>query len=171
MKAMVVIRRPVVTDAGGVGRAWEDARQFYSDLDSRAFLPPDPDDHELGQAIAEKLTASAQTPSRWIRVAELDGEAVGFITATLHEPVDDARRDIIRDPTRRHVKIDTLVVQRSHWRESVGRALVEGVEDWAKGMGASLLKVGTYAGSRVSVAFYESLGYDRRSIIFEKYMD
>jgi GNAT superfamily N-acetyltransferase len=170
MAEMIVIRRPATADAAGVGRAWEDARQFYSDLDSRAFLPPEPEDRELGQAIVEELIAAAGLPNRWIRVAEVDGEAAGFITATLHEPVANASRDIMRDSTRRHVKIDTLVVQRTRWRGGVGKALVEGVEDWAKHEKASLLKVGTYARSR-AVAFYEALGYDHRAIIFEKYLD
>jgi GNAT superfamily N-acetyltransferase len=170
MSDMIVVRRPAPTDAVGVGRAWEDARQFYSDLDSRTFLPPDPADRDLGRAIVEKLIATAGQPNRWIRIAEVDGEAVGFITATLHEPVEDASRDIMRDSTRRHIKIDTLVVQRSRWRAGVGKALVNDVEDWAKHEKASLLKVGTYAGS-TAVAFYEALGYDHRSIIFEKYLD
>ena len=104
-------------------------------------------------------------------MAELDGEAVGFITATLHQPVENPGRDIMRDSTRRHVKIETLVVQRSQWRRGTGRTLVEAVEDWAKEVGATLLKVGTYAGSSVAVAFYNALGYGHRAIIFEKYLD
>ncbi|MDH3517629.1 MAG: GNAT family N-acetyltransferase [Acidimicrobiia bacterium] len=167
---MIVIRRPVLTDAASVGRAWEDARQFYSNLDSRAFLPPNPEDHELGRAIVEKLIAAAELPDRWIRIAELDAEAVGFITATLHQPVENANREIMRDETRRLVKIDTLAVQRSYWRKGFGRTLIEDVEDWAKGVEATLLKVGTYAHSP-AVAFYETLGYSHRAIIFEKYLD
>jgi GNAT superfamily N-acetyltransferase len=170
MTTMMVIRRPVPTDAAGLGRAWEDAREFYSDLDSRVFLPPSPEDRELGQAIVQRLVAEEQLPGRWIRVADESGEAVGFITATLHEPEENASRDIIGDSTRRRVKIDTLVVQRSHWRAGAGRALVESVEGWAQQVEASLLKVGTYARGP-AVAFYEALGYGRRSIIFEKYLD
>ena len=168
---MIVIRRPAMADGAGVGKAWEDAREFYSDLDGRAFLPPNPQDHELGQATVEGLIAAADQSGRWIRVAELDGEAVGFITATLHQPLENPGRDIMRDATRRHIKIETLVVQRSQWRQGVGRALVEGVEDWANEVGATLIKVGTYAGSPAAVAFYHALGYGHRAIIFEKYLD
>ena len=170
MQAMIVIRRPDMGDAEGVGQAWEDARQFYSDLDSRSFLPPNPGDHDLGQAIVENLIAGAELPSQWIRVAEVAGGTVGFITATLHQPAEDASRDIMRDSTRRHIKIDILLVQRSQWGTGVGRALVESVEGWATEVEASLLKVGTYARSP-AVGFYEALGYGRRSIIFEKYLD
>jgi GNAT superfamily N-acetyltransferase len=48
--------------------------------------------------------------------------------------------------------------------------LVESVEAWASEVGASLLKVGTHLRSP-AVGFYEALGYDRRSVIFEKYLD
>jgi GNAT superfamily N-acetyltransferase len=115
-------------------------------------------------------SSSHPLPGRWVRGADDDAEAVGFISATLYEPEKGASRDIIRDSTRRHVKIDTLVVQRSHWRTGVGRALVESVEDWARQVGVSLLKVGTH-GRSPAVAFYEGLGYGPRSIIFEKYLD
>lgn len=170
MTTMIVLRGPVPSDAAGVGRAWEDARRLYSTMDIRVFLPPDPEDHELGQAIAGHLVVLEQKPGRWVRVADEDGEAIGFITATLHEPEDDAARDIIRDSTRRFVKIDLLVVQRSHWRSGAGRALVESVEEWARRVEASLLKVGTYARGP-AVAFYEALGYGHRSVVFEKYLE
>ena len=65
----------------GVGR--EDARQFYSDLDPRAFLPPDPADTELGQALLDRRIQAAEHPERLIRVADLDGDAVGFRASTL----------------------------------------------------------------------------------------
>lgn len=168
---MIDVRRPVVSDANGVGTAWEDARQLYSQMDSRTFLPPNPDDPQLGHAIVESLIARAELPNQWIRVAAVEGQAAGFITATLHEPdEDDTSRDIIRDSTRRRIKIDILVVQQSHAGSGVGRALVESVEDWAEQMEASLLKVGTHLSSS-AVGFYEALGYDRRSIILEKYLD
>lgn len=164
------IRRPVLSDADGVGRAWEDARHLYSQMDSRTFLPPNPGDLQLGQVIVESLIAGAELPNRWVRVASVDGEAAGFITATLHEPEDDTSRDIIRDSTRRHVKIDILMVQQAHSGSGAGRTLVESVEGWAGEVGASLLKVGTHLRSP-AVGFYEALGYDRRSVIFEKYLD
>ena len=164
------IRRPVVGDADGVGRAWEDARHLYSQMDSQTFLPPNPDDLQLGRVIVESLIAGAELPNRWVRVAAVDGEPAGFITATLHEPEDDSSRDIIRDSTRRHIKIDILVVQQAHAGSGVGRMLAESVEAWAGEVGASLLKVGTHVRSP-AVGFYEALGYGRRSVIFEKYLD
>lgn len=170
IQVMVEVRAPRASDAPGVGRAWEDARQFYSDLDSRAFLPPDPSDTDLGQALLDRLLEANERPDRLIRVAELDGGAVGFITATLHEPADESRRQLMRDQAERHAVIDALVVQRPYWQRGVGRALVEAVEDWAADAGASLVKLTTYADSPVSTAFYEALGFGRRAIVFRKYL-
>jgi GNAT superfamily N-acetyltransferase len=166
----VRVRRPLLDDAADVAEAWEDARALYFGLDARVFLPPNRDDAGLGRALVDYLIAEAERPNRWIGVAEVGSEAAGFITATLHEPDEDTSRDIIRDSTRWHIKIDTLVVKRSHQRAGVGRALITSVEDWAQQVGASLLKVGTYANGP-AVTFYEDLGYGRRSIIFEKYLD
>lgn len=167
---MVEVRAPVISDAAGVGRAWEDARQFYSDLDPRAFLPPDPTDTELGQALLSRLLEAAECPERLIRVADVEGEAVGFITATLVEPTDESGRQLMLDQSERHATIDALVVQQAHWRRGVGRALVETVETWATDAGASLVKLTTYANSPVSTAFYEALGYGDRAIVFQKYL-
>jgi GNAT superfamily N-acetyltransferase len=164
------IRRPVPADAADVAEAWEDARDLYFGLDARVFLPPNPKDDGLGRALVRHLIAEAERPNRWIRIAEVDNETAGFITATLFEPDEDASRDIIRDTTRRHIKIDTLVVKRSHGRKGVGRALISSVEEWADRVEASLVKVGTFA-QGPAVAFYEDLGYTQRSIIFEKYLD
>ncbi len=166
---MVTVRPPITSDAAGVGRAWDDARQFYSDLDPRAFLPPDPADTELGQALVGRLVAEAEHSERLIRVADLDGEAVGFITATLYEPASEPSRELMRDLSERHVTIDALVIQQSHWRHGAGRALVEAVETWAHDMGAPLVKVTTYADSPVSTAFYEALGYSHRAVVFQKF--
>lgn len=47
---------------------------------------------------------------------------------------------------------------------------MESVAGRAAEVGASLVKVGTHLRSP-AVGFYEALGYDRRSIIFEKYLD
>ena len=141
-----------------------DVRKFYSDLDLRAFLPPSPADADLGQAL---VVEAAGRQVRLIRVAHLDGEAIGFNTATLHEPTDESGRQLMRAQSERLVTIDALVVQRSHWRPGAGRALVEAIEAWATDAGAALVKLTTYATSPVSTAFDEALGYSDRAMVTE----
>jgi GNAT superfamily N-acetyltransferase len=168
---MLEVREPRTTDAAGIGRAWEDAREFYSGLDPQAFLPPNRDDASLGALFCEHLLEEASKPNRFVRVAaNLEGEAIGFITASLVEPADTSGRQLMRDEGERGASIDALVVQRSQWRRGAGRALVEAVESWADDAGASLIKLTTYANSPVSVPFYTALGYDNRAIVFLKYL-
>lgn len=157
-----------MADANGVGQAWDDAREYYSDLNPEAFLPPDPSDTELGAAFCERLIQEALKPNRFVAVADIDGEAIGFITASLLEPTDTSGRQLMRSEGERRVRIDALAVQRSHWRRGAGRSLVEAVEGWAKSQGASQLTLNTYARSPVSVPFYESLGYEDHGIVFLK---
>ena len=57
---MVEVRAPRVNDAAGVGRAWEDGRELYSEVDPRAFLPPDPADTGLGQALLGGLLEACE---------------------------------------------------------------------------------------------------------------
>lgn len=168
IEQMVTLRSPVPGDAEGVQRAWDDARQFYSELDPQTFLSPDPTDTGLGRSLADRLIAAAERPDRLIRVATTRGETIGFITATLHEPADEPGRELMRDLTERQVTIDSLVVQRAHWRRGAGTALVEAVEAWARGAGAQIIKVTTYGRSGVSTAFYEAIGYGPRAVVFQK---
>lgn len=75
--------------------------------------------------FCELLIEAASKPDRFVRVAaDLDGEAIGFITASLIEPTEPSGRQRMRDEGERRVNIDALVVQRSHWRRGAGRALV-----------------------------------------------
>lgn len=165
---MVDIREPRLADANGVGQAWDDAREFYSDLDPDAFVPPNRSDTELGAAFCERLIEEASKPERFVGVADLDGEAIGFITASLLEPTDTSGRQLMRSEGEQRARIDALVVQRSHWRQGVGRALVEAVEVWAHAAGASQITLNTYAKSPVSVPFYKALGYEGRGMVFLK---
>lgn len=167
---MIDIREPRMADAKGVGRAWDDAREYYSDLDPDAFVPPNRSDTELGVAFCERLIEEASKPNRFVAVADRDGEAIGFITASLLEATDTSGRQLMRSEAEQRARIDALVVQRSHWRRGAGRALVEAAERWAHAAGASQVTLNTYAKSPVSVPFYKSLGYEGRGIVFLKPM-
>jgi GNAT superfamily N-acetyltransferase len=105
-----------------------------------------------------------------VAVADRDGEAIGFITASLLEPTETSGRQLMKFEAEQRVRIDALVVQRSHWRRGAGRALVEAVERWAHAAGASEVTLNTYTKSSVSVPFYKSLGYEGRGIVFLKPM-
>lgn len=103
-------------------RRWTAGRSFLPILTTCSLARPS----------SRTSFAGADLPNRWIRVAVVEGEAAGFITATLYGPEAIVDRDIIRDSTRRHIKIDILVVRRIH-AGSVGRswkALQVGPPKW-----------------------------------------
>jgi GNAT superfamily N-acetyltransferase len=55
-----------------------------------------------------------------------------------------------------------------HRRHGVGRLLMAAAERWGTERGATSVHLDTWVDSALSVPFYESLGYRRRSITFEK---
>lgn len=168
--AVVLVREVLATDGPGLARAWEDARAVYSKLDARAFRGPVPTDAGLGQWLLDGLQQAASDGDHLARVAELAGEPVGFVSARLEAAGDAAGRGVVRDESRLRAHVDVLVVQRAWWRRGVGRALMTAVESWAVSKGAELVKLATYIHSPDAVPFYEAIGFDRRAIVFVKYL-
>jgi GNAT superfamily N-acetyltransferase len=70
------------------------------------------------------------------------------------------------------VCVDALSVAEAHRRRGVGTQLMDAIERWARERGAVYVMLDTYAGSPLSVPFYEhGMGYRWRSIVFEKRLD
>jgi GNAT superfamily N-acetyltransferase len=102
-------------------------------------------------------------------VAEKDRQVVGFITAAIERPVENAAGQLLRDSGRVRVVIHALVVQEAHRRQGIGTRLMEAVEEWARSRGAVIALVDTYIESPLSVPFYEQrMGYSRRALRFRK---
>lgn len=102
-------------------------------------------------AVAARLERLAIVGDRVV-VAELEERAVGL--AHLH--VTPA---LERD--RPAAKIAALVIDESHRRRGVGRALVEAVEEEARTRGCELLFVTTAARRDEAHVFYERLGFEQ----------
>lgn len=107
----------------------------------------------------------------FVRVAVETEHAVGFIEATLLQPSTIEPQRMMRDHEHLRVSIDALFVRRSHWRQGVGRRLVEAVESWAGQNGARVVVLSAHARSIQSLGFYEALGYDRGAVVFVKHID
>jgi GNAT superfamily N-acetyltransferase len=81
----------------------------------------------------------------------------------------NASRALVREHGWTRLVVDSLVVDRDHWRGGAGTALLEAAEAWGRAQGAQVVRLDTYAYSPVSVSFYEDhMGYGRRSIVFQK---
>jgi GNAT superfamily N-acetyltransferase len=69
-------------------------------------------------------------------------------------------------------EVDALEVGTPYRRHGIGKRLMREVERWARNHGAERAVLTTFAGSPLSVPFYEQgMGYRRRSIVFEKRLD
>jgi GNAT superfamily N-acetyltransferase len=102
-------------------------------------------------------------------VAEIDGEVAGSLEAKIQQPDDTSSYQLLRDLGETRMVVNALEVDPARWRSGVGTALMKAAERWARGRGAMTSSLDTYAGSPVSVPFYEKLGYVRHSIKFRKH--
>ena len=164
--ADVIIRAPQAGDGGGLARCWLDARAYYAALNSDLFQIPQAD--VLAQRLEEWLLSTTSEDACAL-VAEKDGQVVGFVTAAVERPVENAAGHLLRDLGWVRVVIHALVVQEAHRRQGIGTKLMQAAEAWARGRGAVIALVDTYVGSPLSVPFYETrLGYSRRILRFRK---
>ena len=83
-------------------------------------------------------------------------------------PHPAARRGGTRYPGQLRVWVNSLIVQQAFARRGIASRLMAAVEEWARGRGAELVMLQTWADSPESVPFYERVGYRRRAIIFQK---
>ncbi len=160
------IRPPRAGDGEGLAQAWLDAGAYYASLNPDVFQIPEVDG--LAQWLEESML-SLTSGDACILVAEKDGQAVGFITAIIEQPMKDAAKQLVRDLSQMRVVIQALVVQEAHRREGIGRRLMEAVEAWARNRGAVVALLDTYIESYLSVPFYERrMGYRRKALQFRK---
>ena len=148
-----------------MARVWLGATAYYAGLDPEHFQVPS------AEGLAESFEAGLGTGGEdaLILVAELDGQVAGWLTARIEHPAASAARQMVREHRWTRLFIDALLVDQAVWREGAGTALLTAAEAWGRDRGAEVVRLDTYAGSPVSVPFYEQrMGYQRRSIVFQK---
>jgi GNAT superfamily N-acetyltransferase len=165
----LVVRPARAGDATDLARNWIDAARHYAELDADAFRIP-----AVGGLVGwfeELLRRPRSEHAVWL-VAEVDGRVVGSVSAHLEHPTEDAERQLLRDLGRVRLYVDALGVEEAYRRRGVGARLMGAVEEWGRAKGAVRAALTTYHSSPLSVPFYEQgMGYQRRSIVFEKRLD
>jgi GNAT superfamily N-acetyltransferase len=156
----------MVGDGEGLARCWLDVAAYYAKLNPELFQIPDADG--LAQ-VCEDWLLNVGGETTHSLVAEIKGQVVGFVSATMHPPIEQAARQFVRDAGLTRLVIDALVVQEAYWRHGIGRRLMDAAEEWGRIRGAAIALLDTYVGSPVSVPFYEQrMGYKRRALHFRK---
>jgi len=163
--AEIVVRASRPGDGPGIARCHLDSAATYSADAPELFRMPDEDGYV--EWIEEDL-ARPRGEDELDIVAVVDGEIAGHVEARILEPIDSARWQQGREHGERRAFVNALAVAAPWRRHGAGRALMAAIESWARGRGATRVQLDTWIDSPLSVPFYESLGYDRRSIRFEK---
>lgn len=112
-----------------------------------------PHDNE-GEHVAEMKAACAQ-PERFASFVAYDeaGRAIGFVEAS-------ARRDYVPGTSSSPVGfLEGIYVVPSSRHQGVGRALVERVERWARGIGCTEMASDALLGNSASHAVHRALGF------------
>jgi ribosomal protein S18 acetylase RimI-like enzyme len=164
----VTVRRPTPEDAEALARSWREGGRELLELSPVRFRVPDEDG--LVGFFRDDLEAPPR-PDLLPLVAEVNGELAGSVEAQLHPAIDSARFQVLEHLARPRVYVNHLRVEPRFRRRGVATALMAAVERWGREQGAGTIALDTYAQSPLSVPFYEAIGYERTSIVFEKRLD
>jgi GNAT superfamily N-acetyltransferase len=167
MAQAFAIRQARPGDGEGLTELHLDTATSLRRLDPSRFKVPDAD------GMAEWIDADLATAGTdWICFVAVDpnGRIVGQVEAKAHVPLDSARFQTVVDLGAVRGEVNSLGVLASHRRRGIARALMTAVEDWLKERGAGVVTLDTFLLSPDSVPFYESIGYERVSVIFERHL-
>ncbi len=156
-------------DGPGIARCWEDAGRHYIEVDPSRYQVPE----ESGLAAWFEHSLARRDPDRTVFVAEEEeGGIGGFLACHLERPVPEPWRQLQRDFALTRFFIDAIAVAQPLRRQGLGEQLMRAAEAWAQERGAAVAFVDSFVAGPSAVPFYERrMGYERRSIRFEKRLD
>jgi GNAT superfamily N-acetyltransferase len=162
----LTIREAGPGDGAGLARVWLNGATFY-----QVRFPDDfqiPSEADLVGTFEASL-GKPQPSDRRSTVATHGEEIVGMAAGSLEPPHPSSRYQWNPSLGTMRLHIDNLVVSSEHWREGIGRQLVDDLERWAREEGASEAFTDTYYDSPVSRPFWEgTMGYRPRAVILRK---
>jgi ribosomal protein S18 acetylase RimI-like enzyme len=163
----IEIRESRPGDGAACAEVWREVGGFFAGTNPRTFQVPAAEG--LAEWFEEISTTIREDATMVHLVAEVDGTIVGSLSATLHEPLDTAARQLRTDLAHRRLHVDSLGVAASHRRGGVGSALVRTVEEWGRARGARVVVLETESDNPTSVPFYEQrMGFTAQAVVFRK---
>jgi GNAT superfamily N-acetyltransferase len=150
-----VIRRAHEADLDDMIALYEEFHAFHvHGVPDRLRLPERPGDPELRAEVRELLLTLLRDPEAALFVAEVDGALIGLAEVYL-------RRDAPHPLTVSHTYgyLQSLVVTAEQRGRGLGTRLVVAAENWARGQGATQLRLETWEFPASPLPFYEALGY------------
>jgi GNAT superfamily N-acetyltransferase len=163
-----LIRRGRPGDGEAIARIHRESSAYYADQAPGLFNRPD----EEGLAEFLEPGPGDNTETSLLLVAEVDGEVVGSLYATLLAPDETASFQSPSDLAETRLFVDALAVLQEHWRRGIATALVDAAEGWGRERGATVALCDVWHESPVSLPFWEGrMGYARRSVRMRKRLD
>lgn len=168
--ADVSIRVSRPGDGVACARLWREIGSLFATMNPRTFQEPAAEG--LAEWFEEIHVVYRNDADKVLLVAEVDGVLAGAVSASLHEPLDTADRQVQTDLARRRMHVDSLAVSGTHRRSGVGSALMQAVEEWGRSHGAQVIILETETNNPMSVPFYEQrMGFSAQAVIFRKEID
>jgi GNAT superfamily N-acetyltransferase len=160
------LRRATNEDAPDLAELWIEFGRYYADLDPVQYREPKRDG--LVGWFRRQLDEQVGEDQAWL-VAQGQDRLVGSIHGEIWRPTENAEWELIRDLGETALKINHLIVTEAERRKGIGHALMQAVEAWGRGRGATRAFLISAADSPSSVPFYEvGMGYRRKTIGFWK---
>lgn len=163
------VRETRAGDGAECARLWREFGAYFAALRPGMFQVPRADG--LVEWCEEIIGTIRADDAQLHLIAEVDGVAVGSLTARFHEPLPSAERQVQTDLSRRRLHIDSLGVARGHRRSGVGEALMRAAEDWGRSKGAEVMLLETENDNPTAMPFYEHrMGMSVQAVVFRKEM-
>jgi PhnO protein len=151
-KREFIVRAGRRDDAADAARLWVQSAEEHTAHDP--VYTTSPGAEKTMRRFLADLTSSSHS---FLFVAVLDDETIGFISGDLREG----------SPTfhpKTWASVDDVYVTPEYRSLGVGRALLDNVESWAHGKGASGISLQVAAANERGRSFYQRLGFREVSI-------
>jgi ribosomal protein S18 acetylase RimI-like enzyme len=139
-------------DAEAAARLWMQSAEEHTAHDRIYATAPGAE-----QVMRRFLADLASSGHSFLFVAESGGRVVGFISGELREGSPTFRQ-------KTWASVDDVFVEQDHRNLGIGRALLAGVEGWAKERRADGVSLQVAAANERGRKFYEELGFREVSV-------
>lgn len=147
---MVVLRLATVDDTEKLTALVGHVQQLHAEALPHVFKPTD-DLDAIASDMRERVLAD---PTGVVYIAEVDGEAAGYVYCFLQERAENAY-----SYARRAMFIDQIGVAPAYQRQGIGRALIEAVADRARAENCPFVSLTTLAFNHDAHRFFEEQGF------------
>ena len=115
-------------DGDAIARVWLSAAAYYADLDPAHFQVPS------GQGLAGLFDNAITDAGADVLqlVAELDGRVVGWLSARVDDPDQDAAVELAREHGWTRLIVEVLIVDGGQRRHGIGTVLLDRAESWGR---------------------------------------